>query len=59
MLQDWKAATPMAVTPVEMTMLNRPEQLVNAPFNTLLMLVEMTMCPPQHALDGVVLLSQP
>jgi hypothetical protein len=36
-----------------------PGQLENAAFNTLATVVEMTMSPLQHALDGYVLFTQP
>ena len=56
---DVAAESPTATTLVGIVTDVMPKQLENAAFNTLVMVVEMTMSPLQHALDGLVLLTQP
>jgi hypothetical protein len=56
---DVAAESPTATTLVGIVTDVMPGQLENAEFATEVTLVEMTMSPLQHALDGYVLFTQP
>ena len=56
---DTAAESPTSNTLVGIVTDVMPGQIENAAFDTLVMVVEMTMSPLQHALDGVSLFSQP